>query len=179
MSRTILVITAAVVLSSLAGCSSTTPDTTAPTPYQCRADRFAPPFHELDPCQAEAVLTAAVSTIFGYRSREHADQRGAFRAAYPLMDPRFADQAEPSALVWAPITAEQFQAWQRDDTELTTSVRVSEDDHGPDTATTADRVLAVSVEPAGQARIVFAVYAHAWRVSASSAWLLTGLQVRA
>ncbi|MEV0027915.1 hypothetical protein [Nocardia sp. NPDC050793] len=119
-----------------------------------------------------------MSTIFGYRPREHADQRTAFRSAYPLLDPRFAQTAEPAALVWAPITAEQFQRWQRDDIELTTRVRIIEDDHLPDTATTADRVLAVAIEPVGQQRIGFAVYANARRVSASSAWLLTGMQVR-
>ncbi|MGV9822948.1 hypothetical protein [Nocardia xishanensis] len=162
---------------SLAACSATAPETMPPHPSQCRADRFAPPFHELDPCSPEAVLTEAVSTIFGYRPREHADQRGAFRAAYPMMDPRFADQAEPAALVWTPITGEYWQQWQRDGIEITTTVRITADDHPPATATATSRVLAVSLQPQDQASVEFAVYAHARRASASAAWLLSEMEV--
>ncbi|MFF0528699.1 hypothetical protein ACFYT3_09930 [Nocardia amikacinitolerans] len=176
MNRTILAITAAAVLTGAVGCSSTSPDTTLAT-SECRADRFAPPFQELDPCSAEPVLTAAVSTVFGYRPRQHADPRAAFRAASALMDPRFAEQAEPAALVWAPITIERFQHWQHDGVELTTTVRITADDHPPDTATNASRVLAVTLQPENQADIEFAVYAHARRASASSAWLLSGMEV--
>ncbi|WP_068056377.1 hypothetical protein [Nocardia xishanensis] len=176
MSTTAFVLVVAVAL-GLAACSSTTPDTVLPTPDQCRADRFAAPYNELDPCRAEAVLAAAVTAIFGYRPREHADPRAAFRVAYPLMDPRFANQAEPSALVWAPITAEQFQRWQHDGIELTTTVRITSDDHPADTATTASRVLAVSLQPHDQVGIEFAVYAHASRASESAAWLLSGMEV--
>ncbi|WP_067837283.1 hypothetical protein [Nocardia lijiangensis] len=180
MNTTASVLVVAVTL-GLAACSSTPVDTTLATPAPCRADRFASPFHELDPCQAEAVLTAAVSTIFGYRPREHADPRAAFRAASALMDPRFAERAEPAALVWSPITAEQFQRWQHEGVELATTVRITADDHpaATATATAASRVLAVTVQPEDQPGIEFAVYAHASRASDASAWLLTGMEVAA
>ncbi|MEU2258110.1 hypothetical protein ABZ540_33610 [Nocardia xishanensis] len=119
-----------------------------------------------------------MSTIFGYRPREHADPRAAFRAAYLLLDPRFAQAAEPVALVWAPITAECWQRWQQEGIEIATTVRVTSDDHPIDTATTVDRVLVVELEPVDHTRIEFAVYAHAQRVSAGSAWLLSGMEAR-
>lgn len=179
MNTATLAVTAAVTAAAglVAGC---TPNTGAPTLVEataCRAVPFVDPFSNMDPCSAEAVLAAAVGTVFSYRPHEHADPRAAFRAAHPLMDSRFAQEAEPSALVWVPISGKRWQQWLSDSTEITTSVRVTSDDHPPDAAHHAVRVLAVDLHPARQAPIRFAVYARAHRASASSAWLLSGMEV--
>ncbi|WP_067473528.1 hypothetical protein [Nocardia amamiensis] len=169
-------LTTVITLAALtAGCA-----TNMPTPsdeQRCRAADFAPPFGEVDPCSADAVLTAAVTTVFGYRPSEHPDQRAAFRAARPLMDPGFAQRAEPAALVWAPVSATQWQQWRTDAATIAASARVTSDDHPADTVTTAHRVLAVALEARNQPPIRWAVYAHATRTTAESAWLLTGLEV--
>lgn len=160
-----------------AGCAANTATPSGET--HCRAANFAAPFGEVDPCSAEAVLAAAVTAVFGYRPSEHPDQRAAFRAARPLMDPGFAQRAEPAALVWAPVSATQWQQWRADATALAVSARVTSDDHPADTPKTASRVLAVELEARNQPPIRWAVYAHATRTTAGSAWLLSGLEVQA
>ncbi|MGY1898401.1 hypothetical protein [Nocardia gipuzkoensis] len=131
----------------------------------------------MDPCSIEQVLAAAVGAVFGYRPSEQADQRAAFRGARALLDARFAERAEPAALVWAPVTTAQWQQWRTDATTLTTTARVTSDDHPADTATSAHRVLAVGLQPTGQPPIRWAVYGHATRTTAGSPWLLSGLEV--
>ncbi|MER7450387.1 hypothetical protein ABTW96_08870 [Nocardia beijingensis] len=131
----------------------------------------------MNPCSIEQVLAAAVEAVFGYHPSEQADQRAAWRAARALLDPGFAERAEPAVLVWAPVTATQWQQWRTDATTLTTTARVTSDDHPADTATSAHRVLAVQLQPTGQPPIRWAVYAHATRTTAGSAWLLSGLEV--
>jgi hypothetical protein len=160
-----------------AGCAATTTPQTAGSEPLCQADRFATPFTSVDPCSPEQVLTAAVAAVFDYRPSEQADQRATLRAARPLLDPGFAERAEPAALVWAPVTAEQWQQWRATATTITTTARVTGDDHPADTATTAQRVLVVELQPTGQPPIRWAVYAHATRTTAGSAWLVSGLEV--
>ncbi|WP_433678328.1 hypothetical protein [Nocardia sp. CA-119907] len=131
----------------------------------------------MDPCSAESVLTAAVSAVFGYRPSEDPDQRAAFRSARTVMDPVFAQRAEPAALVWAPVSVTQWQRWRTDATTIAVFVRVTGDDHPADTATTVSRVLAVALEPRNEALIRWEVYAQATRATAGSAWLLSGMEV--
>ncbi|WP_280443414.1 hypothetical protein [Nocardia brasiliensis] len=131
----------------------------------------------VDRCSAESVLSTAITTIFGYSPREQADQRIAFRTARELMTPGFAQQGEPAALVWAPITVAQWQQWRVGGIEIAAAVRLTRDDHPPDTATTAHRVLAVQLQPGDQASIRFAVYARAIRATTTAAWRLSGLEV--
>ncbi|WP_327119000.1 hypothetical protein OHB12_12135 [Nocardia sp. NBC_01730] len=173
--RTFLTALVSVGAAVVGGCATNTPPPAASDQPDCQAPSFAPPFTKVDPCSAAAVLTAAVTTMFSYRPIEHADQRAAFRAASLLMASRFADRAEPAALVWAPVCAEQWQQWRSDATTITTSARVTSDDH----PTTASRVMAVEIEPSNQPPIRWAVYAHATRTTAASAWLLSGMEVLA
>ncbi|WP_327097020.1 hypothetical protein OIE68_45375 [Nocardia vinacea] len=175
MTRTIS-LTVVITLAALtAGCAA---DSAAPSDEpHCRAADFAAPFSEVDPCSAESVLTAAVRTVFAYRPSEQLDQREAFRAARPLMSSAFAQRGEPAALVWAPIGVTQWQQWRIDATTVAVSARVSSDDHPADTATTASRVLAVQLEPRNQPPIRWAIYAHASRTTAVSAWVLSELEV--
>ncbi|TLG01725.1 hypothetical protein FEK35_23805 [Nocardia cyriacigeorgica] len=144
----------------------------------CAAVVFDPPFQRVEACSAEAVLVAAATAIFDYRPFEQRDQRAAFRSARPLMTREFATRAEQAALAWAPITTSQWQHWATNATAITTTVKVGADDHPPDSATSVQRVLAVELHPAGQARIAFAVYAHATRPAAGQRWLLADLGVR-
>ncbi|WP_280202532.1 hypothetical protein [Nocardia cyriacigeorgica] len=139
---------------------------------------FDAPFESVDACSAEVVLVAATRAIFDYRPSEQRDQRSAFRSARPLMTGEFATRAEQAAVAWAPITTSDWQNWATHATPITTTVRVSGDDHPPDTPTSAQRVLAVELHPDGQARIGFAVYAHATRVDHEKDWLLADLGVR-
>lgn len=172
-------LTAAIALAVTAGCAANPPQPTVNNEQQCGTVSFAPPFDTVDPCSVEAVLTAAVSTVFGYRPSEHADARVAFRAARALMDPGFAERAESAAVVWAPVSANQWQQWRNTATTITTTARVSSDDHPSDTATTASRVLGVELQPGEQSPIRWAVYAHATRTTTGSVWVLSGMEVLA
>ncbi|MFR9769365.1 hypothetical protein [Nocardia sp. SC052] len=158
-----------------AGCGAT--PQAASSEQRCQADRFATPFTRVDPCSPEQVLTAAVAAVFGYRPSEQADQRATLRAARPLLDSGFAERAEPAALVWSPVNAEQWQQWRATATTITTTARVTGDDHPADTATTAHRVLAIELQPTGQPPIRWTVYARTTRTTDRSGWLLSGLEV--
>ncbi|WP_433620917.1 hypothetical protein [Nocardia sp. CA-120079] len=172
------VLTAAISLAAVtAACAANTPHPATNDEHQCSTVSFALPFDTVDPCSAEAVLTAAVSTVFGYRPSEQTDARVAFRAARVLMDPGFAERAESAALVWAPVSPTQWQQWRGAATAITTSTHITSDDHPTDTATTASRVLGVDLQPGDQPPIRWAVYAHATRTTAGSAWALSGLGV--
>ncbi|WP_327116498.1 hypothetical protein OHB12_04760 [Nocardia sp. NBC_01730] len=159
------------------GCSANTTLPVSSNEHLCRKAGFASPFSDVDACTADATLTAAVHAVFSYRPGEQGDQRAAFRAARPLMDPRFAERAEPAALVWAPVSVTQWQQWRTDAVTITAVARVTSDDHSADTATSASRVLAVELASSDQSAIGFSVYAHATRTSAGAAWLLSGLEV--
>ncbi|MFE9575303.1 hypothetical protein ACFYO1_02870 [Nocardia sp. NPDC006044] len=172
---TATLVTSVTVGALLSGCAPT-PDIQTRTVAQCGTQGLEPA-GEVDLCSAEAVLLAAVETIFGYRPSDQPDQRAAFRAARDLIAPGFAEQAEPSALVWAPISAQQWQHWRRDRIEIATLVRLTRDDHPPDTPTTTARVLSVELRPGDQPPIGFTVYARAARTTTTAAWQLTGLEV--
>ncbi|WP_433664652.1 hypothetical protein ACQPW1_22430 [Nocardia sp. CA-128927] len=145
----------------------------------CSAARFAPPHHNVDPCSGEEVLQAAVAAIFGYEPTVHADPRAAFRTAMPLMTPEFADRAEAAAPVFSPITAATWQQWRTDAVTVTTSARLTDDDHPADTASAISRVLAVDLRPSDDSTtaVDFAVYTHASRTSSAGAWLVSGMEV--
>ncbi|WP_329410767.1 hypothetical protein OG563_00325 [Nocardia vinacea] len=172
------VLTAAISFAAVtAACAANPSHPAANDETQCRTVSFAPPFGTVDPCSAEAVLAATVSTVFGYRPSEQTDARVAFRAARVLMDPGFAERAESASLVWAPVSPTQWQQWRGSATAITTSAHITSDDHPTDTATTASRVLGVDLQPGDQPPIRWAVYAHATRTTAGSAWVLSGLGV--
>ncbi|WP_107657522.1 hypothetical protein [Nocardia suismassiliense] len=165
------------VIAVLSGCGTQTPAQPPRPVSQCGTAGIEPATGETDVCSAESVLLTAVRTIFGYRPSEQPDQRAAFRTARDLIDPEFAQQGEPSALVWAPVGSDQWQQWRRDGIEITTLVRLTRDDHPPDTPTAAARVLSVQIRPADQPSIGFAVYARAHRTTTTAAWLLAALEV--
>ncbi|WP_157227966.1 hypothetical protein [Nocardia asiatica] len=166
-----------VVAVTVAGCGAAITAPAADSEQLCRAEHFATPFTSVDPCSPAQVMTAAVTVVFGYRPSEQVDQRAALRAARALLDPGFAERAEPAAVVWAPVTTAQWQQWRTDATTITTTARVTSDDHPADTATSVHRVLAVELQPTGQLPIRWAVYAYTTRTSDRSAWLLSGLEV--
>ncbi|MFF3224090.1 hypothetical protein ACFYV7_14960 [Nocardia suismassiliense] len=177
MNKPITTLVASVAVAAvLTGCD-TPPTPQQRTVSQCGTAGMEPGTGEIDVCSAESVLLAAVRTIFGYLPSEQPDQRAAFRAARDLIDPAFAQQGEASALVWAPVSAPQWQQWRRDGIEITTLVRLTEDDHPPDTPTTAARVLSVQLHPAEPPSIELAVYARAHRTTTTAAWQLAGLEV--
>ncbi|WP_280451449.1 hypothetical protein [Nocardia cyriacigeorgica] len=173
-----LLVPATLLAAALTTSACTTESTAGAGETTCAAEAFDPPFQKVEPCSAEAVLIAATTAIFDYRPVEQRDQRAAFRSARPLMTREFATRAEQAALAWAPITTSQWQHWSTNATPITTIVRATGDDHPPDTATRVPRVLAVELHPAGQARIAFAVYAHATRPAAGQRWLLADMGVR-
>ncbi|MEU7765049.1 hypothetical protein AB0B25_07995 [Nocardia sp. NPDC049190] len=177
MTRTTFLTTMIALAAVTSGCATNTPSPTASAEQHCRATSFVPSFGEVDSCSVEAVLTVAVSAVFSYRPSDSADQRGSFRAARPLMDSRFAEHAEYAALVWAPVSATQWQQWRTNVTTITAAARVTSDDHPADTATAASRVLAIELEPSDQPPISWAVYTRATRANAASAWLLSGMEV--
>ncbi|MEU1950822.1 hypothetical protein [Nocardia rhamnosiphila] len=153
----------------------------APDPREpgdtCPVAGFAVPYENIDPCSAEAVLHAAVAAIFDYQPAGDTGPRAAFTRARPLLQDRFATEAEPVAAVWAPITTSQWQRWRDQSVPVTTNVHVTGDDHPAGTAATADRVLAVRIQPAQGPAVAFTVYASATHISGGP-WLLSGLGVR-
>ncbi|WP_338760822.1 hypothetical protein V7968_32480 [Nocardia vulneris] len=169
---------ASVTAAMIAGGCSTHTVAEQPTAVpECVRPGLDPKQATVDRCSAESVLSTAITTIFSYSPREQADQRIAFRTARELMTPGFAQQGEHSALVWAPITVAQWQRWRADGIEIAAAVRLTRDDHPPDTATTAHRVLAVQLQPSDEPSLVFAVYARATRATTTAAWRLSGLEV--
>ncbi|TQM32685.1 hypothetical protein FB390_4380 [Nocardia bhagyanarayanae] len=129
----------------------------------------------MDPCSVPAVLTAAVGAALEYQGGDP-DQRAALRRARPLLTEEFAALADTAALVWLPVPVATWHRWQNK--PPTTAVRVTADDHPPDTSTRAQRVLAVTVHPHDAPPLDLAVYAHVERDRApSSAWRLSWLEV--
>ncbi|MGW0046992.1 hypothetical protein GV791_09515 [Nocardia cyriacigeorgica] len=178
MKTSVFLVLATLLVAALTASACTTDPTAGAGETACAAEAFGPPYQAVEACSAEAVLVAATTAIFDYWPFEQRDQRAAFRSARPLMTREFATRAEQAALAWAPITTSQWQQWATNATPITTTVKVGADDHPPDTATSVRRVLAVELHPAGQARIAFAVYAHATRPAAGQRWLLADLEVR-
>ncbi|MBY8862032.1 hypothetical protein K7711_36535 [Nocardia sp. CA2R105] len=153
-------------------------DATPETGGRCAAG-FAAPFDRVDACSAEAVMIAGLRTVFSYRPAEQGDERAAFRQAEALMDPNFASHAEPAATVLPPITARVWQHWAEGGIAIVATVRVGADDHPPDTAVNAARVLQVTQQPSDASpAIEFPTYVRAQRDSAAGAWRITALEVR-
>lgn len=178
MKTTALAATAAIFAAlTAAGCGATPDTDPSITAEGCAAARFTAPYEQIDPCSAESVLQTAVAATFRYRPADDPDPRAAFARARPLVQARFAEQAEPAATVWAPITTSQWQRWRDQQTPVTTTVHITDDHHPPDTAATTDRVLAVRIQPAQEPAVAFTVYANATR-SPRGPWLLSGLGVR-
>ncbi|WUA09279.1 hypothetical protein OG225_06205 [Nocardia sp. NBC_01377] len=159
----------------LTGCAAQS--TSDGSEQHCRETGFAAPFNAVDPCDGEAVLTTALVAVFGYRPVEQADQRDTAAAAQPLLTARLAEQAETSAVTWGPVTATVWQRWREERTSVHTHVRVSHDDHPPDTATTLARVAVVELDATGAAPTTFPVYATVSRPGPATGWLLSGLRV--
>ncbi len=176
--NTTAALTALVALTATA-CATQTPADPSAFETGCGAASFAAPFEYVDPCDAEQVLTAAVTAVFGYRPDVHADPRDALDTARPVLDDRFAADAAASALVWSPVTAAVWQQWRSERVPVETSARMLPDDHPPDTATRVARVVRVDIAAPVSDPEVFAVYATATRAGSSMAWRLSGLQVRA
>lgn len=169
---------AALLVAFTATACSTTADPESTEPGDaCPVVGFAVPYDDVDPCSAEAVLHAAVSAVFGYRPAEDTDPGAAFTRARPLIRDVFAAPAEHAAGVWAPITTALWQRWRDHRAPVTTTVMITGDDHPADTVSSADRVLAVRVQPAHEPVVEFTVYASAARTP-EGPWLLSGLGVR-
>ncbi|MGS2807705.1 MULTISPECIES: hypothetical protein [Nocardia] len=159
------------------GCAAQIPASSTTTQNNCYAKGFTAPFDQVDPCDAEQVLTAALGAIFGYRPSEQADPTAALASARALLEDRFAARAASSALVWAPVTTAVWQQWRTDRVRVATTARVLADDHPPDTATQVARVVTIDIDAPVSDPSAFAVYATATRDSVEMPWLLSGLQV--
>ncbi|WP_194817936.1 hypothetical protein [Nocardia sp. XZ_19_385] len=145
---------------------------------RCTAARFEAPFAAIDPCSAEAVLTAALATMFTYTPATQSDQRATFRAATPLLEPEYATRGEAGATVVLTVTATTWQRWQTASVSLTAEVHVTGDDHPVDTDTVIHRVLALALQPSDSTpALAFTAYATARRVDRSRPWLLSALGV--
>ncbi|MFD3510085.1 hypothetical protein [Nocardia sp. NPDC058666] len=174
MKRVVVATVFAALVAATAGCSTDPERVIEPG---CGADPFPPPYAEVSPCSAPEVLHAAVTTLYQLDPIAGLDARSMFEAAEPLMRAAFAADARVAVSMWAPITTVQWQDWVARRVPLRTDVRVTDDDHPPDTATSSSRVLSVRLTPADHTPIVFAVYARSTRLSAERAWLLADVQV--
>ncbi|MET7772081.1 hypothetical protein [Nocardia sp. NPDC005366] len=160
------------------GCATTgIPADPVVTGSDCGTEGLAAPFEQVDPCDPEQVLTAALRAVFGYRPDVQADPADALDAARPLLDDRFAADAAASALVWSSVTTALWQQWRHDRVPVVTTVRVRPDDHPPDTATQVARVVSVDIDAPVSDPGAFAVYATATRIGTGTGWRLSGVQV--
>ncbi|MEU6190811.1 hypothetical protein [Nocardia sp. NPDC047038] len=159
------------------GCAAQLPASPTTGEINCHGKDFAAPFDQVDPCDAEQVLTAALGAIFGYQPGEQADPTEALASARALLEDRFAARAASSALVWAPVTTAVWQQWRTDRVQVATTARVLADDHPPDTATQVARVVTIDIDAPVSDPTAFAVYATATRDSVETQWLLSELQV--
>jgi hypothetical protein len=151
-----------------------------PDQNTCARTRFDPPFTSVDPCSADSVTATALETMLTYRPAEELDQRRAFEAATPLLDPEFARSGAPAAIALAPVTPDIWDRWRDQHVTVTATARATADDHPADTASRAARVVTVSMQPSDSTPalklVVFAV-AHRAQTSNGGRWLLSNVQV--
>ena len=100
-----------------------------------------------------------------------------FEATRPLMRAAYSADTRVGASLWSPITPAVWQDWVDYHVPLRTEVRLTGDEHPPDTATSSSRVLSVTLTPAERTPIVFAVYARSTRQGSQRPWLLAEMQV--
>ncbi|MBF6331816.1 hypothetical protein [Nocardia transvalensis] len=175
--RLISAIGATTVIALLGSCGHSHDRASKPEP-RCNSTLFAPR-DQVDHCSAEAVMTAAASTVFSYRPASEPDPRDAFRQAKPLMDPDYARRAEPAAGVLVPITGTMWAQWASAGTTITATARVTGDDHPPDTGTRAARVLDVTQQPSDNTPpIRFALYVEAERPNEAAGWRISAMEVK-
>ncbi len=132
---------------------------------QCRAEHLSPPYQNVDHCDPEAVVEAAVGVVLDYD--RYGGPAQAFHAALPLIDPAFAAAAQEAALLWAPAALRGSRV---------DSVQVTPDDHPPDQSTTAHRTVAVALSrAAATAGAELVVHATAKRETPVQGWRLSHL----
>ncbi|MBF6215952.1 hypothetical protein IU487_33680 [Nocardia puris] len=172
---TTAMLAAAVLAAVVAGCGhSAEPERGGRS--SCGAARFEPPYAEVDPCDAEAVMLAAVPAVFTYTPGADPARR-AFEAASPLLAPDFARRARAAAVARAPVAAATWRAWRAGAVLVRAHARITADDHPPDTPVTVSRVLAVELRPADTSPVIpMTVYTSATR--RHGAWLVSALEVR-
>ncbi|MFD4351553.1 hypothetical protein ACFWPX_03290 [Nocardia sp. NPDC058518] len=168
--------TAAVVVAATAASGCSTADVPVVEPV-CSAQAFPPPHTEVWPCSASDVLRAAVTTLYQLDPVVGMDARSMFEAARPLIRAAYSTDTRIGASLWSPITVALWQDWVEHHIPLRTEVRLTGDDHPPDTATSSSRILTVTLTPAERTPIVFSVYARSTRHAAERAWLLAEIQV--
>ena len=176
MKPALLATIAAVVLAATAASGCSTADAPVVEPV-CSAQAFPPPHTEVWPCSASDVLRAAVTTLYQLDPVVGLDARSMFEAARPLMRAAYSTDTRVGASHWSPITVDLWQDWVEHHVPLRTEVRLTGDEHPPDTATSSSRVLSVTLTPAERTPIVFAVYARSTRQGSERAWLLAEMQV--
>lgn len=159
---------------AVSGCSTADAPVVEPI---CSAQAFPPPHSEVWPCSASDVLRAAVSTLYQLDPVVGLDARSMFEAARPLMRAAYSTDTRVGASLWSPITVALWQDWVEHHVPLRTEVRLTGDDHPPDTATSSSRVLSVTLTPADRTPIVFLVSARSTRPGSERAWLLAEMQV--
>ncbi|WP_094028364.1 hypothetical protein [Nocardia cerradoensis] len=118
--------------------------------------------------------------MFTYRPAEGLDPRRAFEAATPLLDPEFARSGASAATVLAPVTPDMWDRWRDQHVTVTATARATADDHPPDTASRAARVVTVSMQPSDSTpapRLVVFAVAHRTPTGNGARWLLSKVQV--
>ncbi|MEU4413322.1 hypothetical protein [Nocardia salmonicida] len=143
----------------------------------CSAEAFPPPHSEVWPCSASDVLRAAVTTLYQLDPVVGLDARSMFEATRPLMRAAYSTDTRVGTSLWSPITVASWQDWVEHHVPLRTEVRLTGDDHPPDTATSSSRVLTVTLTPAERTPIAFSVYARSTRQGPERAWLLAEMLV--
>ncbi|WP_280459510.1 hypothetical protein [Nocardia carnea] len=134
---------------------------------QCRAEHLRPPYQNVDHCDPEAVIEAAVGVVFDYD--RYGGPAQAFQAARLLIDPAFAAAAQESALLWSPAGLRGSRV---------ESVKVTADDHPLDRTTTVHRTVALALRrPATPTGAELVVHATVKRRTPVQGWRLSHMVV--
>lgn len=173
----------------LAGCGDDNqpalePDHAHGPPVDVPAPELPPlpaPFENVDQYSPEAVMEAAVETMFSWRPATDASPADAAQRARPLMEQRYYERAHSGFLVLAPVIGSEWDRWKSEDaTDTRVEVEVTSDRHTPDQQATHARVLVVTADVVNDEGDTvgtkkFTVYAS---VSLMGVWRLSDLSVQ-
>lgn len=141
----------------------------------CAASAFAPPHQHLDPCDPVAVMRACAELMFGYTPA--AAPGAGVVAARGLLDPVYRQHLLDGASLLDPAAAAAWPGWHEKGVSVRAAARTAADDHPPDQARSAARVLAVTRHASNQEPVEqLTVYMSVARENRASPWLVNRIE---
>ncbi|WP_150116378.1 hypothetical protein [Williamsia herbipolensis] len=168
MTRRVMgVLAAAAVCAVLAGCGDdATTMTQAPSVPSPSAAASSDPPLTMQPgptaqpgacgdgriCSPDQVIVSALEAVFSYRGTDTSPADSAAARAGDLLSSQYRTSVDGTWSLLAPITGAQWAQWKADKARVTAAADVQSDEHPPDSATTASRVVTITqtVTPGGE-----------------------------